>query len=62
MSTETRKHTVCIVKSGTGEVVKESDVTGWPERRIDKLMDGMSINLNWDAYHIENRKPAESDA
>lgn len=60
MSTETRKHTVCIVKTDTGEVVKESDVTGWSERRIEKLMDGMSINLNWDSYHISERKPTDT--
>ncbi len=60
MSTETGKHTVCIVKTDTGKVVKESDVTGWPERRIDKLMDGMSINLNWDDYHISERKPTDA--
>lgn len=50
------KQIVVIAQKGTGKVVKQSDVTGWPERRIDKLMDGMSINLDHDQYYIAQRE------
>lgn len=55
------KQIVVIAKSETGEVVKEFDVTGWSERRADKLMDGISINLNHDEYYVEQREAAPTD-
>lgn len=55
------KQIVVIAQKGTGKVVKEFDVTGWSERRADKLMDGMSINLDHDRYYISQRDVATTD-
>lgn len=52
----TAKRTVVIVKNDTQEVVKEFDVTGQPDRRIERLINGMSINLDWANYSIEQRE------
>lgn len=54
--------TVAIVKSATGEAVREFDVTGRTERQIDKLIDGISINLDHENYHVEERPSADADA
>ena len=43
-------------------IVKTSDVTGWPQRRIDKLVDGIEINLNHDEFHVEERPADERDS
>lgn len=54
------KHTVVIVESSTGEVVKEFDVTGKSDRHIDRLMAGMSINLDHESFYVDERKPADA--
>ena len=49
-----------ITNDETGKVAHRSIVTGWPERRIDKLADGMSINLDHDHWSIIDRTVEES--
>jgi hypothetical protein len=44
-----------ITRDATGEVAHRSIVTGWPERRIDKLANGMSINLDHNHWSIIDR-------
>ena len=40
-----------ITEFSTGNVVKRIDVTGKSERTIDKIDDGLNINLNHDKYY-----------
>jgi hypothetical protein len=47
-----------IIKDKTNEVVKRLDVTSKGERMIDKIENGMNINLNHDEY---STKLTESD-
>jgi hypothetical protein len=44
-----------ITNYATGEVAHRSIVTGWPERRIDKLIDGMSINMDHEHWTVIDR-------
>lgn len=45
---------VRIVHTETGEVVKTMGPMS--ARKADKVYDGASINLNHDAYHIEQKE------
>lgn len=42
------------------EVVKRMDVTGKSDRAIDRIEDGMNINLNHDEYHTRVQEYADS--
>ena len=42
-----------IVKDDTKEVVLRMNVTEKSERQIDKIWDGVSINLNHNEYSIQ---------
>ena len=33
-----------------GEVVKRSDVTGWSDRLVERLDDGLNRNMNHESY------------
>ena len=39
-----------IIEDKTKEVASRMDVTGMSERQIDKILDGVSINLNHNEY------------
>lgn len=43
-------YTVKVVNRTSGEVVKELDVIG--VSKAGKVLDGISINLNKDAYYV----------
>ena len=40
-----------VTEFKTKKVVKRYDVTGRPDRMIDKFDDGLNINLNHDKYY-----------
>jgi hypothetical protein len=42
-----------IIKDETNEVVSRMDVSNKSERQIDKVWDGVSINLNHNEYSIQ---------
>lgn len=50
-----------IVNDETGEIGHRSIVTGWSERQVDKLVGGMSINLDHDRWSIVEREIAVDD-
>lgn len=45
-----------IIRFGTGETVESFDVTDYSERQIERLISGMSINLNHDEFYIQERR------
>lgn len=49
-----RENGVGQAPNSTRKVVHEVDVTGKSERQIDKIVDGMMINLNHDKYWIDD--------
>ena len=53
--TEQEQFVVQIIETATGEVEKQFGPTY--ERRAEKIEDGVSINLNHEAFHTEI-KPA----
>ncbi|MBK4183184.1 hypothetical protein [Corynebacterium macginleyi] len=57
MSTDKQpQRLVEIIRFGTGEAVESFDVTDYSERQIERLMSGMSINLNHDEFYIQERR------
>lgn len=44
-----------IIRFGTGEAVESFDVSDYSERQIERLISGMSINLNHDEFYIQER-------
>lgn len=40
-----------VIEFKTKQVVKRVDVTGQTERQIDKVDDGLNINLNHEEYY-----------
>lgn len=52
------KHIVRIVEDETGNVVREFDVTGKTERQIDKMINGIYINLDVERFSVvEEEQP-----
>lgn len=43
---------ILIIETETGLIEKTFDVTGKSERQIERISNGMSINLNHKKYHI----------
>lgn len=57
MSTDKQpQRLVEIIRFGTGETVESFDVTDYSERQIERLISGMSINLNHDEFYIQERR------
>lgn len=57
MSTDKQpQRRVEIVRFGTGETVESFDVSDYSERQIERLISGMSINLNHDEFYIQERR------
>lgn len=57
MSTDKQpQRRVEIVRFGTGETVESFDASDYSERQIERLISGMSINLNHDEFYIQERR------
>jgi hypothetical protein len=53
------KRILRIMEYGTGEVAKELDVSGMPDRMVEKIIQGININLNHERYYIADETEAE---
>ena len=45
-----------IIMDSTKEVVSRMNITNQTQRQIDRLMDGIEINLNHAEFHLEIRE------
>lgn len=52
-------HKYIEILTWSDEVVKRMDVTGKSDRAIDRIEDGMNINLNHDEYHTRVQEYAD---
>ena len=50
------KCSICIIEYETGKTVKEIDVTGKTDRQVEKVDDGLQINLNHERFYTRLEK------
>ena len=46
---------VYIRNRDTGEIHETLNVDGWPQHQIERMIRGMSINLNHDEFYIDDQ-------
>jgi hypothetical protein len=50
-----------VREMATGKAVREFDVTGWGERRREKLIRGLQRQMNLEDFYVDDSEAEERD-